>query len=89
MLQFGPTATHSEQAIALMTDASFGAVGYAVLIEDDPNQKFLTLRKSYAPMALWFKNFHPSADKNVCLCQGIPCNLFCIQRIWGYFLACA
>ena len=23
-----------------MTDASFGAAGYAVLIEDDPSQKF-------------------------------------------------
>ena len=29
--------------IALMTDASFGAAGYAVLIEDDPNQKFTPL----------------------------------------------
>ena len=37
--------------IALMTDASFGAAGYAVLIEDDPNQKFTSLRKSYAPVA--------------------------------------
>ena len=26
--------------IALMTEASFAAAGYAVLIEDDPNQKF-------------------------------------------------
>ena len=29
---------------ALMTDASFGAAGYAVLIEDDPSQKFTSLR---------------------------------------------
>ena len=36
---------------ALMTDASFGAAGYAVLIEVDPNQKFSSLRKSYAPVA--------------------------------------
>ena len=34
-----------------MTDGSFGAVGYAVLIEDDSNQKFTSLRKSYAPVA--------------------------------------
>ena len=37
--------------IAPITDASFGAAGYAVLIEDDPNQKFSLLRKSYAPVA--------------------------------------
>ena len=37
--------------IALMTDASFGAAGYAVLIEDDPSQKSTSIRKSYAPVA--------------------------------------
>ena len=31
--------------IALMTDASFGAAGYAVLIEDDPSQNFTSIRK--------------------------------------------
>ena len=35
--------------IALMTDESFGAAGYAVLIEDDLSQKFTSIRKSYAP----------------------------------------
>ena len=43
--------------IALMTDASFGAAGYAVLIEDNPNQKFTSLRKSYAPVAYGSKTF--------------------------------
>ena len=43
--------------IALMTDASFGAAGYAVLIEDDPSQKFTSLRKSYAPVAYGSKTF--------------------------------
>ena len=37
--------------IALMTDASFAAAGYAVLTKDDPNQKFTSLSKSYAPIA--------------------------------------
>ena len=31
---------------ALMTDASFGAAGYAVLIGDDPSQKFTSIHKS-------------------------------------------
>ena len=34
-----------DKQISLMTDASFGAAGYAILIEDDPNQKFTSLRK--------------------------------------------
>ena len=31
-----------------MTDASFQAVGYWVLIEDDPNQKYTSTKKIYA-----------------------------------------
>ena len=49
--------------IALMTDASFGAAGYAVLIEDDPIQKFTSLRKSYAPVAYGSKTFTPAQIK--------------------------
>ena len=37
--------------IASMTDASFAAAGYAILIEDDPNQKITPLRKSNSPDA--------------------------------------
>ena len=74
--------------IALMTDASFGTAGYAVLIEDDPNQKFTSL-KVVCTGRIWIKNFHPSTDQNVNLCQRISCNLLCIQRILAYFLGCA
>ena len=37
--------------LVLMNDASFQAAGYAVLIEDDPNQKYTSTRKTYAPIA--------------------------------------
>ena len=37
--------------IALMTDASFMAAGYAVLIEDDPQEKYTSTRKAFAPVA--------------------------------------
>ena len=37
--------------LVLMTDASFQAFGYAVLIEDDQNQKYISTRKTYAPKA--------------------------------------
>ena len=46
-----------------MTDASFGAAGYAVLIEDDPSQKYTSLRKSYAPVAYGSKLFTPAQIK--------------------------
>ena len=42
-----------------MTDASFQAAGYAVLIEDDPNQKFTSTRKSYVPVRFGCTNFNP------------------------------
>ena len=53
----------ANKQIALMTDASFAAAGYAVLTEDDPNQKFSSLRKSYAPVAFGSKTFTPAQIK--------------------------
>ena len=39
------------EQLVLMTYASFQAAGYAVLIEDDPNQNYISTRKNYAPIA--------------------------------------
>ena len=49
--------------LVLMTDASFQAAGYAVLIEDDPNQKYTSTRKTYAPKAYGSKIYSPSEIK--------------------------
>ena len=49
--------------LVLMTDASFQAAGYAVLIEDDPNQKYTSTRKTYAPIAYGSKTYSPSQIK--------------------------
>ena len=49
--------------LVLMTDASFTATGYAILTEDDPNQKFTTVKKSYVPIAYGSKTFTPSQLK--------------------------
>ena len=49
--------------LVLMTDASFQAAGYAVLIEDDPNQKYTSARKTYAPIAYGSKTYSPSQIK--------------------------
>ena len=49
--------------LVLMTDASFQAAGYAVLTEDDPNQKYTSTRKTYAPIAYGSKTYSPSQIK--------------------------
>ena len=49
--------------LVLMTDASFQEAGYAVLIEDDPNQKYTLTRKTYAPIAYGSKTYSPSQVK--------------------------
>ena len=49
--------------LVLITDASFQAACYAVLIEDDPNQKSTSTRKTYAPIAYDSKTYSPSQIK--------------------------
>ena len=46
-----------------MTDASFSAAGYAIMIEDDPEQKITSTRKTYAPIAFGSKTFSPTQLK--------------------------
>ena len=46
-----------------MTDASFSAAGYAVLIEDDPMEKYCSTRKAFAPVAYGSKTFSPAQLK--------------------------
>ena len=37
--------------LVLMTDASFRSSGYALMIEDNPDQKIQSKRRTYAPVA--------------------------------------
>ena len=46
--------------LVLMTDASFRIAGYALMIEDNPDQKIQSKRKTYAPVASGSKNFSPA-----------------------------
>ena len=43
--------------LVLMTDASFRSAGYALMIEDNPDQKVQSKRKTYAPVAFASKFF--------------------------------
>ena len=49
--------------IALMTDASVSAAGYAVLIEDDTMEKHSSTQKTFAPVAYRSKTFSPTQLK--------------------------
>ena len=52
-----------DKQLIVMSDASFTAAGYAILIEDDPNQKLQSKRKTYAPIAFESKTFNPTQTK--------------------------
>ena len=49
--------------LVLMTDASFRSAGYALMIEDNPDQKIQSKRKTYAPLAFGSKVFSPAQLK--------------------------
>ena len=49
--------------LVLMTDASFRSAGYALMIEDNPDEKIQSKRKTYAPVAFGSKIFSPAQLK--------------------------
>ena len=49
-----------EKQLVLMTDASFRSAGFAFMIEDNPDQKIQSKRKTYAPVAFGSKVFSPA-----------------------------
>ena len=49
--------------LVLMTDASFRSAGYALMMEDDPQQKMNSKRKTFAPIAFGSKIFSPAQLK--------------------------
>ena len=49
--------------LVLMTDASFRSAGYTLMIEDNPDQKIQSKRKTYAPVAFGSKIFSPAQLK--------------------------
>ena len=65
--------------LVLMTDAVFQAAGYAVLKEDDLNQKYTLTRKIYAPLAYGSKTYSTSQIKNVPLRKRIFSHLHGLQ----------
>ena len=46
--------------LVLMTDASFTSAGYALMIENNPDQKIQSKRKTFAPVGFGSKIFSPA-----------------------------
>ena len=51
------------EKLVLMTDASFTSAGYALMTEDNQDQKIQSKRKTYAPVAFGSKIFSPAQLK--------------------------
>ena len=49
--------------LVIITDASFRSAGYALMIEDNPDEKIQSKRKTYAPVAFGSKSFSPAQLK--------------------------
>ena len=64
-----------------MTDASFRASGYALMIEEEKTQ---LKKENLRPSRIWFESFLTSSTKNVHLLQRIRGNLSCLPRIQSH-----
>ena len=73
--------------LVLMTDANYQAAGYAVLKEDDPNQKYASTRKTYAPIAYGSKTYSPSQIKMSIYAKKFLANYMALKEFghifWG------
>ena len=67
-----------------MTDASFSAAGYAVLIEDDPMEKYSSMRKAFAPVAYGSKTFSPAQLKMSIYAKEFLAMIFFAFREFGH-----
>ena len=74
--------------LVLKTDASLQAAGYAVLIEDDPNQKYTPTRKPYAPVAYGSKTYSPSQIKMSTYAKEFLA-IYIAFKEFGHVLCCA
>ena len=73
--------------LVLMTDARFQAAGYAVLMEDYPNQNYTSTRKAYAPIAYGSKKYSPSRNKMSIYTKDFLAIYMAFREI-GRFLGC-
>ena len=68
--------------MVLMTDASFPAAGYAVLIADNPNQEIHFNTQNLCSYSLWLQNIHAIPNQKVHLRKRTFGHLLGLQRVW-------
>ena len=70
-----------------MTGAGFSAAGYAVIIEDDPLEKYTSTRKTFAPVVYGSKTFSPAQLKMSIYAKEFLAIFFAFkefgQIVWG------
>ena len=73
--------------LIVMSDASFTAAGFAIMIEDDPNQKLQSKRKTNAPVLFGSKPFNSTQTKMFNYAKEFLSILFAFvefgQQMWG------
>ena len=76
-----------DKQLILMSDASLTSAGYAIMIEDDPQQKLQSKRKTYAPIAFGSKTFNPTQLKLSIYAKEFLAIIFAFSefghRMWG------
>ena len=81
--ELSPKKPLPNKQIALRTEASFMAAGFAVLIEDDPQVKYTSTRKAFAPVAYGSNTFSPAQlEKYICAEEFLA--IFFAFREFGY-----
>ena len=72
--------------LVLMTDASFRSAGYALMIEDNPDQKNPIKEEDLRTCRVWIKNCLASTTENVDLFKRIFGKLHGIPRICTHLM---
>ena len=69
----------------LMTDVNFKNAGYALTIEENAEEKFMSVRKTYAPVAFGSKMFSPSQSKMPIYAKELLANYFAFMEYIATF----
>ena len=76
-----------DKQLILMSDAIFTAAGYAIMIEDDPQQKLQSKRKTYAQIAFGSKTLNPTQLKMSICAKEFLASFFAFSEfehlMWG------
>ena len=66
------TTPLKDKQFIVMSDASFTTAGYAIVIENDPNQQLQCKRQYYAPIAFRSKPLNQTKTKKSIYAKEIP-----------------